>query len=304
VGLFSRRPAVAVDVSPAVVAPRQTVTAVVSPDRPIDKVTSATLEWGYTNFYRYHWAGRADSAMAAAGEALWMSGDVGTNAGGDRDADEWVSVTKVDLPCADGVFTGGSAVFRVPSWAPGSSPEIARWSCRVIIERGGRDIDTHGAFAVRVGRGDVAADIGGVKVIMGAAETVIAVDLESPVCAAGEAIRGIVRLTPTRDLPDGDLAVCWRKSRESHPLSRNPASGGGLDGPIIGLGKHIPLRTGAQVALPFDIALPVDAPPTASAVHSSMKWFVQARLFYSGLTAPMTERVLCPIVVVNGVDRG
>ena len=36
---------------------------------------------GYTNFYRYHWAGRADSAMAAAGEALWMSGDVGTNAG-------------------------------------------------------------------------------------------------------------------------------------------------------------------------------------------------------------------------------
>ena len=62
--------------------------------------------------------------------------------------------------------------------------------------------------------------------------------------------------------------MCWRKSRESHPLSRNPASGGGLDGPIIGLGKHIPLRTGAQVALPFDIALPVDArPPQVRCTH-------------------------------------
>lgn len=30
----------------------------------------------------------------------------------------------------------------------------------------------------------------------------------------------------------------------------------------------------------------------ASEVHSSMKWFVQARLFYAGLAAPMTERVL------------
>ncbi len=298
--LFSRGPAVTIDVSPAVVAPRQTVAAVVSTGRPIDNVTSATLEWGYTNFYRYHWAGRADSAMAGAGEALWMYDDVGTNVGGDRDADEWVSVTKVDLPCADGVFVGGSSAFRVPSWAPGSSPEIVRWSCRVIIERAGRDIDTQSEFGVRVGRGDVAADVGGIEVIMGAAETVIAVDLASPVFAAGEVIRGTVRLTPTRDLPDGDLAVCWRKSRESHPLTRTPTPGSALDGPIIGLGKRIPLRAGAPVALRFEIPLPADAAPTASAVHSSMKWFVQARLFYSGLTAPMTERVLQPIVVVNG----
>jgi hypothetical protein len=29
------------------------VQATVTTDRPIDKVSSATLEWGYTNFYNY-----------------------------------------------------------------------------------------------------------------------------------------------------------------------------------------------------------------------------------------------------------
>ena len=59
------RPAPRSTVTPDVVRPRQTVTATVTTDKPIDKVTAATLEWGYTNFYRYRWAGRADSAAAA-----------------------------------------------------------------------------------------------------------------------------------------------------------------------------------------------------------------------------------------------
>ncbi|HNM83633.1 MAG: hypothetical protein U0Q20_08810 [Mycobacterium sp.] len=298
-GLFGRSPGVSVEVAPAVVGPRQMVGATVSTGRPVDRVTSATLEWGYTNFYRYHWAGRADSAMAEAAEDLWLYGDVGTNAGGDRDTDDWVGVTKVELPIVNGEFSGGSSSFRVPSWAPGSSPELVRWSCRVVVERAGRDVDTHAEFDVRIGRGDVVAESGPTEVIMGDAETRMDIDLVSPVVMAGSAICGQVRLTPARDLPDGDVAVCWRKSRESHPLTRTPSRGGALDGPIIGLGKHLPLRAGSPLTLPFEVPLPVDAPPTANAVHSSMKWFVQARLFYSGLTAPMTERVLRPIVVVN-----
>ena len=298
--LFSRAPGVSVEVSPAAVGPRQVVTATVCTGRPIDRVAAATLEWGYTNFYRYHWAGRADSAMAEAGEAMWMYGDVGTNAGGDRDTDDWVGITKVELPVLDGEFAGGTSTFRVPSWAPGSSPEIVRWSCRVVVERGGRDVDTHSEFRVRIGRADVAPEAAPTEVIMGDAETVLEIDLVSPVVAVGDAIRGQVRLMPTRDLPDGDVAVCWRKCRESHPLTRTPTRGGEIDGPIIGLGKYIPLRAGVPVALPFEVELPADAAPTASAVHSSMKWFVQARLFYSGLTAPLTERVLRPIVVING----
>ena len=61
---------------------RQTVQATVTTDRPIDKVSSATLEWGYTNFYNYHWADRVDSAAAAANDSIWPKDQVGTNYGG------------------------------------------------------------------------------------------------------------------------------------------------------------------------------------------------------------------------------
>jgi hypothetical protein len=65
------------------------------------------------------------------------------------------------------------------------------------------------------------------------------------------------------------------------------------------LGKRIPLRAGVPVVLPFEIQLPPDAPPTATAVHSSLNWFVQARLMYAGFTGHQLERVRRPIVVVN-----
>ena len=67
--LFDRSGGARVTVTPDVVRPRQSVTATAMVGKPIDKVTSARLEWGYDNFYRYHWAGRADSAAAAANSA-------------------------------------------------------------------------------------------------------------------------------------------------------------------------------------------------------------------------------------------
>ena len=59
-GLFHRSTAIDVSVSPTVVVPRQTVTATISGS--VDRVRSARLDWGYTNFFRYHWGGHADSA--------------------------------------------------------------------------------------------------------------------------------------------------------------------------------------------------------------------------------------------------
>jgi hypothetical protein len=53
------------------------------------------------------------------------------------------------------------------------------------------------------------------------------------------------------------------------------------------------------VVLPFEIPLPADAAPTAAAVHSSINWFVQARMMYAGFTGHMLERVRRPIVVIN-----
>ncbi len=184
-GILRRSSTVNVTVSPAILSPRQNATATVTTSSPIDKVTSATLDWGYTNFFRYHWAGRLDSA-GNAGDDLIMLGQPGTNYGGDRNADEWVSVTKVDLPVANGEFTGGSSQLRIPSWAPASSDEIARWSCRLAVERDGRDIDGQGDFAVLVRAGDVEEDPAPLEHYDGSRETVVDIALPRSVFAAGE----------------------------------------------------------------------------------------------------------------------
>jgi hypothetical protein len=299
VGLFKKSGGAKVVVSPTNVTPRQTVTATVTTDKAIDKVRSARLDWGYSNFYQYHWAGRADSAAAAGNDTIWTAGQVGTNYGGDRDTDDWVSVIAEDVPIAVSEFTGTSSTFRIPSWAPASSPSIARWECRLTIDRDGRDVDTSGEFTVVIGTADVEAYVEPLEVVSGAAETVIDIALSSPVYRAGEIITGQVTLVPTMDLPDGDLAVSWQRERESHPLTRAPGPGTQLDGRIVTLGKRIPLRAGVPVVLPFEIPLPPDAAPTAAAVHSSINWFVQARMMYAGFTAHMLERVRRPIVVVN-----
>jgi hypothetical protein len=288
-----------VTLTPEVVRPRQTITATITTDKPIDEVATATLDWGYDNFYRYRWAGRADSAAAAGNDSLLTAGEVGTNYGGERDTDDWVCVTRAELPVATSEFTGATATFKVPSWAPGSSPLIARWACRLRIERGGRDVDERGEFTVVIGSADVDAVVEPIERFSGAGETEIDIVLGSPLYRCGETISGQIVLRPTIDLPTGDLAVYWQRQRESHPLVRYPAEGGPIDGRITQLDKKIPLQAGRPVTLPFAIPLPDDAAPTASAVHSSLSWFVAARMFYAGFNGHQVERVRRPITVVN-----
>lgn len=284
-GLFSRSPDVEIGLSPIVATPRQVVTVTVTAAKAIQRVTAARLEWGYTNSFQYRRAGDADSAAAGASEV--------------SSADEWVCVTRVDLPVATGEFTGGAWTFRVPSWAPPSSKEIARWSARLVVERDGRDIDSHGEFTVKIGPADVPAEEEPMEVLAGAAEAVIDIVLPTSVFVAGEAIRGQAVLTPTMDLPDGDLAVCWQRRQASHPLTRNPSPEYSLDGRIVPLGNQIPLRAGAPITVPFEIPLPADAPPTSAAVHSSVDWYIQARMVYAGVNSHLPEQVVRPIVVVN-----
>ncbi len=298
-GLFARSSAARVTVAPAAVRPRRQVNATVETDKPIDKVRSACLEWGYDNFYRYHWAGRADSAAAAANDTLWTAGQVGTNYGGDRDTDDWVCVTRVDVPIATGEFTDTTSSFTVPSWAPASSPEVARWACRLVVDRDGRDVDARGEFQVVIGTADVEAIEEPMERYMGNGETTIDIVMPSPVWRAGEPITGYLVCRPQQDLPNADIAVYWQRHREHHPLERYPAQSGALDGPPLHLGKKIPMQGGAEFGLPFTLPLPADAAPTATAVHSSVSWSIGARIFYAGFTSHQVERVRRPIIVVN-----
>ncbi|MEH3133527.1 MAG: hypothetical protein PGN30_00850 [Mycolicibacterium neoaurum] len=297
--VFGRSPVVYVDIAPPVLTPGQTVTAVVSSGRPLGAVRAAVLQWGYTNYYRYHWGGRPDSVLAEADNAAWLFGGVGVNSSDERDADDWVGVAEEQLTIEPGRPVVGTSRFTIPVWAPPSSPELVRWSCRVVVQRGGRDIDAHGEFEVKVGPADVAAEHAAVETLAGDGATVIEVTLNDRIVLVGSTIRGDLRLTPRVDLPDGDVAVCWRKCRLSHPAGRRAARGGAIDGPVAVVGDRIRLVRDRQVILPFHLPVPAEAAPSASAVHSSIRWFVHVRLFYAGFPALRTERVLLPITVVN-----
>jgi hypothetical protein len=258
-----------------------------------------SLEWGYTNFYRYRWAGRADAAAGAMNDSWLMLDQVGTDAGSEKDTDDWVGVTKVDLPIGVNEFTGGSSSFTVPSWAPGSSEALARWSARVTVARGGRDIDVRGDFTVVIGPDDLEVTDAPQQRTAGDGDTVIEIVLPSLVFRAGETISGSVVLTPRKDMSDAELAIYWCWNRSSHPLVRTPAAGGGgKSGQTIKLGKGIPLRDGTPVTLPFEVPLPGDAPPTGEAVHSSLTWHLEASMMYSKWTQGI-EKVRRQIVVVN-----
>jgi hypothetical protein len=299
VGLFKSSAGAQVSVTPEVVSPRQTVQATVTTVKPIDKVSSATLEWGYTNFYRYRWAGRADSTAAQMNDMWWMMGEVGTDAGSEKGTEDWVGVTKVELPVAGGEFNGGSSSFTVPSWAPGSSEALARWSARLTVERGGRDIDSRGDFTVVIGRDNLEFDDEPQQRTGGNGETAVDIVLPSLVFRAGDTINGSIVLTPHTDMSDGEVVVYWGYRLISHPLVRTPAiGGGGKSGPTIKLSKGIPLRNGTPVTVPFTVPLPEDAPPTSTAVHSSLVWFLQATLHYSKWTQGI-EQVCRQIAVVN-----
>ena len=156
-------------------------------------------------------------------------------------------------------------------------------------------------FTVVTGPDDAPADIGALEQVTGSAACRLDIDLPRAVFRAGETIEGAVVVTPSRDLPAGDVRVRWQWQRDSHPRTRTPGFDEVANGRTVQLDKHVSLREGTPVRLPFHAVLPVDAAPTASAVNSSMRWFVNATMFYAGFASPGTESVRRPIAVVSAV---
>lgn len=52
------------------------------------------------------------------------------------------------------------------------------------------------------------------------------------------------------------------------------------------------------MSVPFALPLPVDVPPTGSAVHSTLVWILEASMMYAKWTQGI-EKVRRQIVVVN-----
>ena len=294
-----------VTVTPAQLRPGDDLTATITLPATIEKVAAAKAELGYVNTYAYRWAGKADAAAAAGVGSLATIGEVGTDYGSERETTDWVAIVETPLELAGGTLAAGTRelAFRVPSWAPGSSEELLTWAVRLTVDRKGRDIERDGSFVVLTpapAPAPAQPPADRQERVMGDASD-IDIRLDRAAWRAGETITGTVVITaPAEGLPEADVAVVLQFDRLSHPLERTPARGVTFDRGRVPIDKHVALTAGGVTELPFELALPAGAGPTAEAVHSSLEWFVLVRILYKGFSAPLPERVRRGFVVFNG----
>lgn len=307
-GLFSRKKGASITLSPdGPYRPTDTITATVTVDEALDKVTAAAVELGYVNGFRYRWAGRADAALKHDNDSLLLMGQVGTDYGSEKDTEDWVPVLAEPLHLIEGTLNAGQhqVRLRLPSWSPGSSKEVVRWQIRVKVERSGRDLETQTPLTVLIGPPDplpASADLPLIQKTRAMASTLdFEILTEKGAYKVGEQVRGVIAVrSPETPKRTALIAGWFQQVQESHPVEKTP--GGPTEAfirPMTTFAKDIQFTAGQRVEFPFTLTLPTDLDPTTEAVHSSINWFIQIKVEFSGATGAI-ERAERGIVVYTG----
>ncbi|MFL6107416.1 MAG: hypothetical protein ACJ72L_10665 [Marmoricola sp.] len=305
-GLFSKKKgAASLSLSPEVpVRATETITATVTVAEPLAEVSSAVVELGYVNRYRYRWAGREGAALSQGNDSWLTMDQVGTSYGSDKFTEDWVHVLEQPLLVAGGVLAVGTqqVALRVPSWAPGSSAETVRWQARLRVDRRGTDVEVEAPITVLVAAPEPAPATTDLPLVQG--ESALAHSLEFEIetergCyRPGEEVRGFVAVTPRDPVDRKALVAGWfQRVEESHPLEKTP--GGTTETftrPMVTFEKDVQLVTGQRSEFAFALTLPSDADPTTEAVHCSVDWFLQIKVEFAGMTGGI-ERAQRGIIV-------
>jgi hypothetical protein len=304
-GLFSRKKGAGLTVAPeGPFRATETITATVTLDDAVDKVTSARVELGYVNSYRYRWAGREGAALSQGNDTVLTMGQVGTNYGSDKDTENWVHVLEQPLVVAGGVLGAGQhqLALRLPSWSPGSSKEVVQWQVRLHVERDGKDVGESAPLTVLVAAPDPAPASADLPLVQGQSAlnntVTFEVETERACYKPGDEVRGTVAVTPREPVTRKALLALWfRREQDSHPLEKTPGSATeAFTRPMVSIVKDVQLVQGQRVEFPFAATLPADVDPTTEAVHSSISWSVQVKLEFAGATGGI-ERAERGIVV-------
>jgi hypothetical protein len=211
------------------------------------------------------------------------------------------------LTVAGGALANGNhqVAVRLPSWSPGSSAEVVQWQARLKVERSGKDISAQTPLTVLIAAPEPAPASADMPLIQG--ERAIANDLEFEVeteraCyKPGDEIRGTIAVTPRTFIDRTALFAVWcQRVQESHPVEKNPGSAiESFTRPIVNIVKDVQLVQHQRTEVPFTVTLPNEVDPTTEAVHSSINWFVQVKVEFSGMTGAI-ERAQRGIVVYTG----
>ena len=212
--------------TPEVVRPRQTVTATVTTDKPIDKVSVGDPGVGLHQLLPLP-LGRARGFGGHRDERRVVDDGRGRHRRGQREGHRGLGRCDEGRSAGrpDGEFTGGSSSFTVPSWAPGSS-EASR---AVVGPADGRARRPRRRHPRRFHASSSAATISRLtdepqRRTGGDGETDMDIVLPSTVFRAGETINGSITLTPNVDMSDGELVIHW--GYERHLTSPRPHTGG------------------------------------------------------------------------------
>jgi hypothetical protein len=301
-GLFSKKSAATLTLSPeGPYRATDTVTVTVALDEALDGVTSAKIELGYVNVFRYRWAGKADAPLAQGNDSWLTMGQVGTDHGSDKDGEEWVHVLEEPLVVAAGVLGSGNhqAQVRLPSWAPGSSSKTVQWQVRLHVERSKKDVTAEAPLQVLVAPADPLPEL---RLIQGQSALnntlTFEIETEKPCYKPGEEVRGTIAVTPKEFVDRTALVAGWfRWEQTSHPVTKNPGKTiEGFTRPMVTFVKDVQLVQHQRAEFPFALTLPADVDPTTEAVHCSVDWYLQVKVEFSGMTGGI-ERAEREIVV-------
>jgi len=215
------------------------------------KVQGARIELGYKNTYR------KDSTDS--------EGDTTTITSSSE-----VIVATQQIPVADGQSPGEVvAELQVPADAPGSAPGVIEWFARATVDRR-RAPDAAAKQPVTV-----LAPVDALRTWSESPPAVdgnctFALDASTRTVQPGDRITGTLKVTAQDEISARGVRV--QLERRRYDPDRNVDADDKTRVELYSAGE---LRPGEEHVLPFEIAVPSDAPPSFQAQHNHQRWYLQ-----------------------------
>ena len=295
--LFRKREeTLAVSIDPGELAPGATASVTVHAAGAFENVRSARVELGYDNAFSYKWLGEIKAPKGVETADLLIAGH--STDGDTREGTEWVEVVRTDLLVGtDGVLGAGEhrVDVSIPEDAPPGSDGMIKWAARVVVETGSGDERAEARFRVLCAPPELDPDELELEREKGDSCDVD-IKLARAAVPVGGAIEGRVLITARSEVPAAGATVFLYRDRESHPTHKTPGGRNLSWKSRSVIAKKQELVPGELVELPFTLEVPADLEPTASGVHSSVRWWVHVALDY-GWTGPSSEQVRRAVVL-------
>ena len=248
--LFGTKTEVEVRVEPAEVVAGEAVRVTARFGELDKKAQGARIELGYRNTYK----------------------EDDTDSDGDRTTrtrKDDVVVAAEQVPVDRASAGEVEAELVVPADAPGSAPEVIEWFVRALVDRRrGRDADAREPLTVLAPARALATWAESAPTVDG--RCTFALDVSTRTVRPGDAISGTLTVTPHEEI--SARAVRVQIERRRNDPDRNVDAD---DGTRVELCGETVLRPGEERTLPFEIAVPQDAPPSFRAQYNHQHWYLQ-----------------------------